>query len=135
MIAASSATMPLATNALTMKRARSLWFTKAEVLRTQFPSPGRLGSLGFAVDRRCRRKINLQPIAYHAPHAIVIFGKHEVVDATEQMQFGRLPRALEHFDRLFGRRHRVVGAVQQQQWSRRNPADHLVGAKIEHALG
>src|SRR6266699_4155990 len=135
MIVASSAAIPLATKAAMMNCVRSLWLTKTGVLLTQFPSAGRLHSGGLNVSCSGRGKIAFQPIAYDAPHAIIVLRKHEMIDAAEQMQFGRLTRALEHFDRLLGRRHRVVGAVQEQERPRRDLSDDLLGAKIEHALG
>src|ERR1700736_1575553 len=121
MILASCAAIPLAAKAAMMNCARSPWLTKTRVLLTQFPSAGRLHRGGLNGSCSGRGKIGFQPIAYDAPHAIIVFRKHEMIDAAEQMQFGRLIRALEHFDRLLGRRHRVVGAVQQQERSRRDP--------------
>jgi len=37
-----------------------------------------------------------------------------MVEAAKQMQFGWLAGALEQYDRLFGRRHRVIGGMDQQ---------------------
>ena len=36
------------------------------------------------------------------------------------MQLGRLTRAFEHLDGLVGWRHRIVGAVEEQQRARRD---------------
>src|SRR5689334_4297890 len=113
MIAASSAAIPLATKAATMNCARSAWATRILFLLTQLPSAGRLDGVGISTRRNDRRKIIFQPIVYDAPDAGVVFRKHEMVEAAEQMQLGRLTGALEHFDRLFGRGHGVVGAVQE----------------------
>src|ERR1041385_1868433 len=102
-ISASSGAIPFATKAAMMNRARSLWLTKAGVLLTQFPSPDRLDGVGTHVSRSSHRKIGLQPVAYDAPYAVIVFRKHEMVEVAEQMQLGRLTCALEHFDRLLGR--------------------------------
>jgi len=48
-----------------------------------------------------------------------------VIEAGEQMQLARLAGALEHFDRLFGRRYRILGGVDEEQRPRRDPADHV----------
>ena len=45
-----------------------------------------------------------------------------------------LAGALEHLDRLLGRRHRIVRGMQQQERPRRDLADHVVGAEVVHAL-
>ena len=83
----------------------------------------------------CGPEISVEPVAHHVPDPRRIFVEQKVVDAAEQMQFRRLARALEHFDGLLGRRHRIVGGVDKQERARSDPADHLLGAKIEHALG
>ena len=57
-----------------------------------------------------------------------------MVKAGEEVQFRRLPRTLEHLNRLLGRRYRILGGMNQQQRTRRDVADHFVGAEIEHAL-
>ena len=50
------------------------------------------------------------------------------------MQLARLAGALEHLDRLLGRRHRIDRRMQQQDRPRRDLADHVVGAEVVHAL-
>ena len=67
-------------------------------------------------------------------HAQVMLGEHEVIGAREQMHFRGRARALEHFDGLGCRRHRIDGAVHQQYRTRGDPTDHVLGAEIIHAL-
>jgi hypothetical protein len=57
-----------------------------------------------------------------------------MVGVADEMQLAWLARALEQLDRLLGRRHRIVGGMQQEQRPRRDLADHVVGAEVEHAL-
>ena len=85
--------------------------------------------------RRLRhREIVAEPVAQQVPHAGVALAEHEMVGVAEQVQLGRLAGALEQLDRLLGRRHRIVRRMQQQQRARRDLADHVVGAEVEHAL-
>ena len=57
-----------------------------------------------------------------------------MVAVADEVQFRRLPGALEQLDRLLGGRDRIVGGVQKEQRPRRNASDHVVGAEVEHAL-
>ncbi len=57
-----------------------------------------------------------------------------MIGVADEVQLARLARTLEHLDRLLGGGDRIVGGMQQQQGPRRDLADHVVGAEIEHAL-
>ena len=57
-----------------------------------------------------------------------------MIGLGKQMHVGRLSRLFEHRDRLFGRGHRIVGAVQQEQRPGRYVADNVLGAEIIHRL-
>src|SRR5690242_4623411 len=80
------------------------------------------------------RKVLAKPIAHNAPHPGVVLPEQEVVDLAEQMQLGRLVGMLEQLDRLLGRGNGIIRRMDQQQRPRRVLADHIIGAKIEHAL-
>src|ERR1700685_3256842 len=119
-MAASLARAPLAMSTSRMKRPSSSWPT-AMLLRLTRAS------------LRCR-KISVEPAAHHGPHPRRFLREQEVIEAREQMQLGRLAGVLEHFHRLFGRRYRILGGMDEEQRPRRDIADHLLGAEIEHAL-
>src|SRR5881397_2449498 len=55
-----------------------------------------------------RRKVFVEPIAHQVDHQRVPFREHEMIDVGDEVEIGRLSRALEELDRLFGRRHRIV---------------------------
>src|SRR5262245_24419618 len=57
-----------------------------------------------------------------------------MIDITEQVQFGRLLRALEQFNRLLGRRYRVTGGMNEEQRPRRDFVNDVIGTEVEHAL-
>ena len=74
-----------------------------------------------AAARACDREILLQPVVDHAAHAGVALREHEMIGLGEQVQIARLAGALEHLDRLLGRRHRIDRRVQQQDRAARPP--------------
>src|SRR3974377_1846224 len=80
------------------------------------------------------RKIAGEPGAEAVPYARITIGEHEVIGVADEVQLRRLSRALEQLDRLLGGRHRIVRGVQEEQWPRRNTADDIIGAEVEHAL-
>src|SRR5580692_125946 len=119
-MAASLARALLAMSTSRMKRPSSSWPT-AILLRLTNAS----------LDRG---EISVEPAAHHGPDPRRFFREQEVIEAGEQMQLARLAGALEHFHRLLGRRHRILGGVDEEQRPRRDIADHFLGAEIEHAL-
>src|SRR4051812_5669258 len=80
------------------------------------------------------RKVKCQPIPQQVDHDRVALGEHEVIDARDEVQVGRLSGAREEVHRLLGRRHGVRGGMQEQQRARCDLADHVVGAEGVHAL-
>src|SRR5215475_2879427 len=80
------------------------------------------------------RKVLAQPIAHNAPHPGVVLPEQEVVDLAEQMQLGGLLGVLEQLDRLLGRGDGIVRRMDQEQRPRRDLADHVGCAELEHAL-
>src|SRR5882724_690766 len=75
-----------------------------------------------------------KPVLDHAVHPRVAFREHEVIGVGKQMYLGRLAGMSEQLDRLIDRRDVIVGAVQEEQRPRRDLADHVIGAEVEHAL-
>src|SRR5260370_3272492 len=67
--------------------------------------------------------------AQKIPDAGIPFAEHEMIGVADEVQLGRLPRALEQLDRLLGGSNRIVGGVEEQQRPRRDSADHVVGAE------
>src|SRR5262249_52952221 len=85
--------------------------------------------------RHCgRREIVGEPAAQQIPDAGIAFAEHEMIGIADEVQLSRLSGALEQLDRLLGRRDRIVGGVEEQQWPRRDAADYVVGTEVEHAL-
>src|SRR6266508_5518874 len=60
-----------------------------------------------------RGKVFVEPVAHEVHDQGVAFREHEMVDVGDQVEIGRLARALEKLDRLLGRRHGVVRRMQQ----------------------
>src|SRR5271170_2278585 len=96
---ASSARAPRATSTSRMKRHSSSWPTTILLSLTR-ASP---------VDR----EILVEPVAQQRPDPRRILREQEMIEPAEQMQLAGLAGALEHFDRLLGRRHRVVGGMDE----------------------
>src|SRR5262245_24565567 len=109
---------------------RTVMRRRVAVARTPQPPPPSMAGGGLL--GRCRggrREIVAEPAAQQVPHARVVLTEHEMVGIADQMQLGRLSRALEHLDRLLRGRDRIVGGMQQQQRTGRDLADDLVGAE------
>src|SRR6516165_6910486 len=113
--AASASRAPAEISASRMKRPSSSWPTR--MLLRLIP----------AIRLLRRREIIVEPAAHHGPDPRRLLGEQEVVEAREQVQLGGLAGVLEHFYRLLGGRHRILGGVDQQQRPRRDVADHLLG--------
>src|SRR6185436_20070142 len=83
---------------------------------------------------RCYRKVFFEPVVDHAAHPRVALGEHEVIGLSKQMQIARLAGALEHLDRLLGRRHGIDRRMQQQDRAPLGVADDVVSTEVIHAL-
>src|SRR2546428_13051256 len=70
-----------------------------------------------------RGKIFGEPIAQEVDHQRIPFREHEMVDIGDEMEIGRLARALKALDRLPGQWHRGARRMQQTERPRPDPPD------------
>src|SRR5262249_10288670 len=127
-MAGAVATSSAATAAMILIRGMGMTFTRMFTPRSRVRRGG-----DFCRCRGCR-KIAIEPAAQEIPDARVALAEHEMIGAADEMQLGRLPGALEQLDRLLGGGDGIVGGMQQEQRTRGDAADQVVGAEVEHAL-
>src|SRR5690242_6384484 len=72
------------------------------------------------------REVLVEPVANEIHDQGIALGEHEMIDVGDQVEVGRLSRALEQLDRLLCRSHRVARRVQEEQRPRRDSSDDLV---------